>query len=148
MNACMQAVEAVKIQRQHTGQTDLQQRDIIGQETQYRIRQHLECAHDERGDNQAACHVAEVTERHGDRRCDLAEHVERRHDEDRLEEPLQVALDAAVLDLIERDQHERDERPAKRGVQVCRVVERIQNRLASEPNSELIISVIMYGEKA
>ena len=27
------------------------------------------------------------------------------------------------------------------------VVERIQNRLASEPNSELIISVIMYGEK-
>ena len=28
------------------------------------------------------------------------------------------------------------------------VVERIQNRLASEPNSELIISVIMYGEKA
>ena len=29
--------EAVKIQRQHTGQTDLQQRDIIGQETQYRI---------------------------------------------------------------------------------------------------------------
>ena len=28
------------------------------------------------------------------------------------------------------------------------VVERIQNRLASEPNNELIISVIMYGEKA
>ena len=101
----------------------------------------------QRGDNQAACHVAEVTERHGDRRCDLAEHVERRHNEDRLEETFEVALDAAVLDLIERDQHERDERPAERGVQVCRG-RRIQNRLASEPNSELIISVIMYGEKA
>ena len=46
--------------------------------------------------------------------------VSRRHNEDRLEETLEVALDAAVLDLIERDQHERDDRPAERGVQVCR----------------------------
>ena len=61
-----------------------------------------------------------MTERHGDRGRDLAQDVQRRHDEDRLEEALEVALDAAVLDLIERDQHERDDRPAERGVQVCR----------------------------
>ena len=38
--------------------------------------------------------------------------------------------------------------PWEAAVRASAVVERIQNRLASEPNSELIISVIMYGEKA
>ena len=71
-----------------------------------------QCPVDQAVDDDAGEDVAEVTAGHADGRCELAQDVERRHDEDRLREALQIIAEAAGPDLGRGDHDEDDERPS------------------------------------
>ena len=61
-----------------------------------------------------------MTERHADGGRDLRQHIDGCHDEDRVQQALQIGKDAVGLDLVVHDQHKHHNGPRSLGVQVGR----------------------------
>ena len=72
------------------------------------------------GDDRTGQDVAKVTERHADRGGHLRQHIDGCHDEDGVQQTLEVAEDAVRFDLVIHDQNEHHDGPGRLGVQVRR----------------------------
>ena len=64
--------------------------------------------------------IAEVTEGHADRGGHLRQHIDGRHQEDGVQQALQIGEDAVGLYLVVHDDDEHHDGPGRLSVQVCR----------------------------
>ena len=117
------AAEPVEIQARKGRNADLEQLDLAQgtrQPAENDVAQACQRPVQQCGDDRTGQDVAKVTERHADRGGHLRQHIDGCHDEDGVQQTLEVAEDAVRFDLVIHDQNEHHDGPGRLGVQVRR----------------------------